>query len=538
MKNKIKKFLSVCILVPTLIFSPVQTQAFAITATVTLGMFVNFLVSTVIVGGVIYEFTNGTPDLPYTEIKNTLNQKDTSLYKYNNASLLSVKSATDLVTLGLTPLEAKTITDAYDEYCEYYETVSDTEPYTFKNSSVFTSTVSLAKSLNYVVPSYQYTSLTPSIVINESNFYDYGLTYENYQAITNWSQVYYYVFLGAYIGTTTQFNDSMYSQIANGSIDFKPCVLYSNAPIVFYKNGEYTYLHTLASTPSVYSLGYQSNGNLYSAYDFNIRGLKSMSSAVNDTTSYQYSYITFTPPSSSSAMSNNRYLLATNDEAYASSYSAIPVDIISKNLISIGNNDLPVVNKVVGAESSVIDITIPYKTVDTVTVLPGAIALSPSSVDEYKNSIVADESFSLTLPVEDVVTPPVTVPEDWSWWSWLADWCSEFWTSFTNALERVFVPSATYFDTYFDDVKEEADRKLPIINDLGTFFNSISNVDYISKCPRFTITLPSSWGGGTHDIIDFSLYNDYRSYVLLFFRGILWFTFLRKLYKKLPDVVY
>lgn len=163
MKNKIKKFLSLCILVPTLALSPVQTQAFAISGMITLGMFVNFLVSTVLVTGVVYEFTNGAPVMGYTDYKDILTKNDTSKYKFDNSSLLAVKSATDLVTMGLTPLEADNIVEAYDEYCAYYEEQEETTPYTFTNTSVFKSTVSLAKSLKLAVTDTTLPSLKPGL---------------------------------------------------------------------------------------------------------------------------------------------------------------------------------------------------------------------------------------------------------------------------------------------------------------------------------------------------------------------------------------
>lgn len=537
MKNKIKKYLSLFILVPTLVLSPIQTQAFAITATVTLGMFVNFLVSTVIVGGVIYEFTNGAPDMGYTEIKDTLNKKDTSLYKYNNSSLLSVKSATDLVTLGLTPLEAKTITDAYDEYCDYYETVDETVPYTFKKTEVFKSTVTLAKSLNFVVSKNDYPTINPGIILDSQYVaVDNGLTPSEYNDFLTWDNVYYYVFLGGTFGSASNYNKLRKGEISS----FVPYVYYFNKePVISVGTGisfKFTasdvvglkclYQHITWGSTSEYGLRYKSvvaNDNFMSSFAVTHENISWVvpPEITNTSTSYDYAF-----------------LVATNDERVKpKALSYITPTMYEMNMI--GFKDMPFVNDVYGyVTDKVIDIAIPYQPVSSVTVLPGAIASSPTSVDDYKNSIVADESFSLTMPAEEVVDIPVDTPTDWGWWSWLSDWCREFWENLTGVLERTFVPSTTYFDTAFEDVNEKFNSKFPIVKDLNDFFKSITNVDYVSKCPRFTITLPKAWGGGTHDIIDFSLYNDYRSYVLLFFRGILWFGFLKKLYKKLPDVIY
>lgn len=414
MKNKIKKFLSLCILVPTLVLSPIQTQAFAITATVTLGMFVNFLVSTVIVAGVVYEFTNGSPDMGYTDYKDILSKNDTSKYKFNNASLLSVKSATDLVTLGLTPLEANNIVEAYDEYCEYYETVPETEPYTFKKSSVISSTVSLAKSLNFVVSDVTLPSLTPALSIDDSNYYNY-MSQAFYLKMQTWNEVYYYIVTGYYSGNTTNFGVVDYYKIARGEMDFKPTIFFSDRKLPFY-NGDMCYISTGSGVQvPLFAISYDKTGKVRTTYYDNIANRDGLSMFLYFDNSFSLYPMKFSPPSDTATGTYYRnYLLATNDDRFATTDVRIPADVISKNLISVGSSALPVANKIVGSDSIVTDIVLPYKPVDSITVLPGSIALAPSSVDEYKNSIVADESFSLTLPVEDVIVPPVDGTQDLS----------------------------------------------------------------------------------------------------------------------------
>lgn len=522
MKNKIKKFLSICILVPTLVLSPIQTQAFAISGMITLGMFVNFLVSTVIVTGVVYEFTNGAPVIGYTDYKDILTKNDTSKYKFDNSSLLAIKSATDLVTMGLTPLEADNIVEAYDEYCAYYEDKEETSPYTFKNTSVFTSTVSLAKSLNYVVSDVDLPTLTPSIVINETNFSDY-MTYDDYVKLMSWEQVYYYVFLGSYSVNGVRSSAKVYNQILKGEVDFNPCVLYSNVPYTFYGGNS---LFISSSNPSRPALvvGYDDYYRLTVNYINNVSGSSSPSYKINGS-DWNNSSVIFQPPVSTSESTSyyGAYLLATNDETYASSYSSIPADVISKNLISVTPNDMPFVNKIAGSLPVITDIVIPYKPVSTITVLPGSIALSPSSVDEYKNSIVADESFSLTLPVEDVIAPPVDGTQDLSgileFLQKILDGILAIPRAITQTITDFFSaqPTTTIdFSPLFISLADKFPFCLPF-----DLFNAFKSFAAAPEVPRFEITFDKGLVGAGSFTFDFAPFTKLaailRYFILLVF---------------------
>ncbi len=108
-------------------------------------------------------------------------------------------------------------------------------------------------------------------------------------------------------------------------------------------------------------------------------------------------------------------------------------------------------------------------------------------------------------------------------------------------LKIAFIPSDGYFERFASDIKQSFDGKFEFISEIGNalkkLFGGVFDTD--PEPPEFTVNLPGGkWGEGKVKVIDFSLFADYRPFILNFIRVMLWIPFLIKLYKKLPDIVY
>lgn len=108
-------------------------------------------------------------------------------------------------------------------------------------------------------------------------------------------------------------------------------------------------------------------------------------------------------------------------------------------------------------------------------------------------------------------------------------------------LKVAFIPSEGYFEEYVADIKTIFDTKFIFISDvrdfLGNIFGAVINTN--PDPPEFKINLPGGkWGQGSVKIIDFSLFAQYRMFVINFIRVILWIPFLLKLYRRMPSLVY
>lgn len=94
---------------------------------------------------------------------------------------------------------------------------------------------------------------------------------------------------------------------------------------------------------------------------------------------------------------------------------------------------------------------------------------------------------------------------------------------------------------YVSDIKAAFDQKLGFITEIRDFLGSIFGavIDPNPDPPEFNVNLPGGkWGNGSVRIIDFSIFAQYRSYILNFIRVLLWVPFLIKLYKRLPALIY
>lgn len=108
-------------------------------------------------------------------------------------------------------------------------------------------------------------------------------------------------------------------------------------------------------------------------------------------------------------------------------------------------------------------------------------------------------------------------------------------------LKVAFIPSEGFYEEFITDIKTMFDSKFAFVSDIGNFLGSIfgSVINVNPDPPEFTVNLPGGkWGEGSIKIIDFSIFADYRPFILNFMRVVLWIPFLIKLYKRLPSLVY
>lgn len=108
-------------------------------------------------------------------------------------------------------------------------------------------------------------------------------------------------------------------------------------------------------------------------------------------------------------------------------------------------------------------------------------------------------------------------------------------------LKVAFIPSEEYMQEFVYDIKTVFDNKFSFISEIGSFLGNILGVviEDNPEPPEFKVNLPGGkWGSGSVSIIDFSIFEDYRPFILNFIRVILWIPFLIKLYKRLPSLVY
>lgn len=151
---------------------------------------------------------------------------------------------------------------------------------------------------------------------------------------------------------------------------------------------------------------------------------------------------------------------------------------------------------------------------------------------------------------------PENKPEGSSWWEWLISPISkaieglgtllssvitalaDLVTAIGDLLISLVVPDGEVLTEQFGSVKDTFDNKIPIINQLNDFFRQVSESTINETKPTFDVNIPEEWGGGTFPIIDFTVYDQYRDWVLNFIRFIAWFVFLKRLYNRLPRIIY
>jgi hypothetical protein len=189
--------------------------------------------------------------------------------------------------------------------------------------------------------------------------------------------------------------------------------------------------------------------------------------------------------------------------------------------------------------------------------------IKPEGMPEQMEVIIPLDDSGLDSPVpwnepyspSEPDAPPVEpadAPEHSDWWEWLLsplakilEWLQKIWEAIKAlvgeliaGLVSIFVPSEGYFEDLFKDIKAKFDLKLPLISQLTSFFIDIKDATFNSSIPTFEIRVPDDWGGGVYSIIDFKYFTDYRVWILNFIRFTAWYFFLKRVYNRIPSVVY
>lgn len=99
-----------------------------------------------------------------------------------------------------------------------------------------------------------------------------------------------------------------------------------------------------------------------------------------------------------------------------------------------------------------------------------------------------------------------------------------------NLLKTLFVPEKSPLENF----KQKVQDKLYFVTQISEMFSTLlGNVDYGTTTPSFSIT----YYGQTVNIIDFSLFVNYRMWLHGIILAIAWFMYIRKLFNKLPNII-
>jgi len=108
-------------------------------------------------------------------------------------------------------------------------------------------------------------------------------------------------------------------------------------------------------------------------------------------------------------------------------------------------------------------------------------------------------------------------------------------------LKAALIPSPEFMIKYVTDIKDTMDEKMGFFAEIRDFLGSIFGavVETDPEPPKYEVSLPGGkWGTARVKLIDFSLFAQYRSYILNLIRVFLWIPFLMKLYRRLPSLIY
>lgn len=99
-----------------------------------------------------------------------------------------------------------------------------------------------------------------------------------------------------------------------------------------------------------------------------------------------------------------------------------------------------------------------------------------------------------------------------------------------SLLKFLFVPT----ENSFNSIQEKINTRFYFLNQIKElFFNLIGYNNYGSELPIFSI----NYYGQTVNIIDFSLFTNYRIWLHGIILAVAWFYYLRKLYNNLPRII-
>ena len=102
-----------------------------------------------------------------------------------------------------------------------------------------------------------------------------------------------------------------------------------------------------------------------------------------------------------------------------------------------------------------------------------------------------------------------------------------------DLLKDLFIPK----EDHFSDLYNEIDNKFGFISQLKELYDSLfpdNSPNSITSPPNWTIT----YEGVTVTIIDWSAFEAYRGYLHSIIIFIMWASFLIRLYKRIPGIIY
>jgi hypothetical protein len=170
------------------------------------------------------------------------------------------------------------------------------------------------------------------------------------------------------------------------------------------------------------------------------------------------------------------------------------------------------------------------------------VPVDPDTIGQQLEPYTGTINDPVSVDEQDPSTAePPDKPAGSSWWEWLLKPLMAIGDFFKNIFEWLLglvVPSDGFFQGMFDDSFSDFNAKMPVIDQLSTFFTSVKSVSTEGTIPKFEMTMPPSFGGGTFNIIDFKLFTDYRTLILNIIRFISWFVFLKRLYARIPRMIY
>lgn len=103
-------------------------------------------------------------------------------------------------------------------------------------------------------------------------------------------------------------------------------------------------------------------------------------------------------------------------------------------------------------------------------------------------------------------------------------------------LKIAFVPKTE--NLVFDDVRQTLYNKFSFIKSFEEIHDSFDEkFNQEENCPNFSITLPDFLGGATVNPINFSFFNQYRTFIHVFIIAVSYFVFIEKIYKLVPKIL-
>lgn len=108
-------------------------------------------------------------------------------------------------------------------------------------------------------------------------------------------------------------------------------------------------------------------------------------------------------------------------------------------------------------------------------------------------------------------------------------------------LKLAFVPRDGYFESKYQQIQSNINSKLSFFDNIKSVNDSIEQAFQSGSSgepPQFVFFLPSKYGGGEVKIIDFSMYNQYRTLIHSLIIMVSYYWFVKRIIRRLPQVIH